>query len=361
MDGRLRLDKLASYVGKFLEKSRRKRLRQPNEDHEGLSCSAGSTQSPLGPGGISECSTSSKAECSDSLYYQPLNTDSLRPTSKDMEDEIKTALPLSALLAGQSASSSSSDDNNKIRMLDVDKRFQPLCRNLSLPPNFRSSEATVPIKSSPRSPDLGSEKASGAAVDDSPILSIPSVTTNKNESGGGDAPQPNIATEKELTQEKAEKTSVRKRRPLVNRPGSSDLDNLLSEDTDDDDDEYNLENKNQDNSISIEYVTLNGTGSEVHSRHVPLIPFDELMLIETLGMGRVSTIYRAAWSRPVLDPNVSHPSPSATAMLALKVAMVNQTTMDTSHVDELRREADIAARLDHPNICSLLGVAADAE
>ena len=27
----------------------------------------------------------------------------------------------------------------------------------------------------------------------------------------------------------------------------------------------------------------------------------------------------------------------------------------------LRREADIAARLDHPNICSLMGVAADAE
>jgi hypothetical protein len=37
-------------------------------------------------------------------------------------------------------------------------------------------------------------------------------------------------------------------------------------------------------------------GAGVENR--ALIPFDELMLIETLGVGRVSTIYRAAWQRP---------------------------------------------------------------
>jgi eukaryotic-like serine/threonine-protein kinase len=47
--------------------------------------------------------------------------------------------------------------------------------------------------------------------------------------------------------------------------------------------------------------------------------------------------------------------------VALKVAMINSITLDTSHVDELRREADIAARLSHPNICDLVGVAADQE
>ena len=48
-------------------------------------------------------------------------------------------------------------------------------------------------------------------------------------------------------------------------------------------------------------------------------------------------------------------------MVALKVAMINAETGDPSHINELRREADIAARLQHPNICDLVGVAADAE
>ena len=91
-------------------------------------------------------------------------------------------------------------------------------------------------------------------------------------------------------------------------------------------------------------------GRLVEARVVPLIPFDELMLIETIGMGRVSTIYRAAWQNPM-----------RVQMVALKVAMVNPETRDMSHVDELRREADIAARIKHPNVCELVGVAADAE
>ena len=91
---------------------------------------------------------------------------------------------------------------------------------------------------------------------------------------------------------------------------------------------------------------------------IPLIPFEELMLIETLGMGRVSTIYRAAWQRR----SANHfTAPVGVQMVALKVAMVNSETLDTSHVDELRREADIAARLQHPSICDLVGVAADTE
>jgi serine/threonine-protein kinase len=101
--------------------------------------------------------------------------------------------------------------------------------------------------------------------------------------------------------------------------------------------------------VTIPYLDANAYMGE--SRVVPLIPFDELMLIETLGTGRVSTIYRAAWQR----------GGAGVSMVALKVAMVNNITRDTSHVDELRREADIAARLSHPNICDLVGVAADQE
>jgi serine/threonine protein kinase len=82
--------------------------------------------------------------------------------------------------------------------------------------------------------------------------------------------------------------------------------------------------------------------------------------LETLGTGRVSTIYRAAWQR-AYDRDAVTPTPLGVYMVALKVAMVNTITGDTSHVDELRREADIAARLSHANICDLVGVAADAE
>jgi hypothetical protein len=46
-------------------------------------------------------------------------------------------------------------------------------------------------------------------------------------------------------------------------------------------------------------------------------------------------------------------------VVAMKVAMMSTLALDTSHVDELQPEADIAARLQHPNICDLIGVAPD--
>jgi len=149
-------------------------------------------------------------------------------------------------------------------------------------------------------------------------------------------------------------SSMRERRPLVNRQAASDLDRVGTQESDDD-------------GTSLDYLTVpafhGAVGAGIESRHIPLIPFDELMLIETIGTGRVSTIYRAAWQRA---HSQSFNSPTAAApggvqMVALKVAMVNTMTSDTSHVDELRREADIAARLDHPNICDLIGIAADPE
>jgi hypothetical protein len=134
----------------------------------------------------------------------------------------------------------------------------------------------------------------------------------------------------------------RQGRQLVNRPGSSNLD------------DYNFSNEPE-----LDYVSIpSSEGDGVENRVVPLIPFEEIMLIESLDSGRVSTIYRAAWQRRHTRDTSS---PVGVQMVALKVAMVNSNTGDTSHVDELRREADIAARLRHPNICDLVGVAADAE
>jgi hypothetical protein len=90
---------------------------------------------------------------------------------------------------------------------------------------------------------------------------------------------------------------------------------------------------------------------------IPLIPFEELKLIEMLGMGRVSTIYRAAWQRNQANAF----APACVEMVALKVATVNPETGDTSHVNELRREADVASMLQHPSVCELVGVTADEE
>lgn len=139
-----------------------------------------------------------------------------------------------------------------------------------------------------------------------------------------------------------------RRRKLVDRPASHDLDKS--------------EEVSMGSNKTIDYVTVptfdQGGGVLVEKRRsVPLIPFDELMLIETIGTGRVSTIYRAAWQRQsqamFLQDQVK--------MVALKVAMANGETGDTSYIDELRQEADIAARLQHACICDLIGVAADSD
>lgn len=109
---------------------------------------------------------------------------------------------------------------------------------------------------------------------------------------------------------------------------------------------------------TLDFLSVPGLSETESDRKVPLIPFEELMLIDTIGSGRISTIYRAAWQ---------HGKPSDDGlkdqiqMVALKVAMVKPNSNDSSSVDELRQEADIAARLNHPCVSSLVGVAADAE
>jgi hypothetical protein len=51
------------------------------------------------------------------------------------------------------------------------------------------------------------------------------------------------------------------------------------------------------------------------------------------------------------------PAPEGAHAVAMKVPMMSTVALDTSHIDELQREADIAARLQHSNICDLVGVA----
>ena len=106
----------------------------------------------------------------------------------------------------------------------------------------------------------------------------------------------------------------------------------------------------------MDFVTvpgLNGRGGieSQKSRSIPIIPFDELMLIETIGAGRISTIYRAAWQRAAAGDDTLQ---EQIQIVALKVAMFNANNNDSSNVDELRQEADIAARLNHPCVSTLV-------
>jgi len=80
--------------------------------------------------------------------------------------------------------------------------------------------------------------------------------------------------------------STRQRQPLVNYPTKSSLDYYIGDDHVD--------------QAELDYVTSPGLDALVVDsiagigRAIPLIPLDKIMLIETLGAGRISTIYQAA-------------------------------------------------------------------
>ena len=242
---------------------------------------------------------------SEALYFKPHPETTEVPTKFDLQEEIKSAVPLTRVL----------ESSGELMSAGVDRgSFLPLTRHLSL----NADERTPFLSMAGEAPGEGTRDDNR----DKPSLQ-----------------------EREAYEKVQDKPSMRVKRPLVKRRGSSDLDHRDLEDDDD---------------SSLGYISLPPSGGAVaHGREVPsipVIPFDELMLIETLGTGRVSTIYRAVW-RQLSTCNDT----SGVNMLALKVAMVNPKTFDSSHIDELRREADIAARLSHANVCELVGIAADSE
>jgi hypothetical protein len=298
MHGRLRLDKLANYIESFLEEAAKDQ--QQNTDP------ASDTGSSIS--GVSVTSLGKYSPVGGSVYFRPPPGTPDVPTPQEIQEEVEAGMPLTEMLASRNST-------NKLSSLPSSTgSFLPLRRHLSLPP--------IAIAPPSLSSNTATQKMRSAN-------SVARITLAKRTDEEEPSPEPSISMV---------------RRPLIKRQGNS---NLGDGDTDDDDER------------SFDYVTCDviaGTG--VANREIPLIPFQELMLIETLGMGRVSTIYRAAWQRKTAN---SFTAPVGIQMLALKVAMVNLETFNTSHVDELRREADIASRLQHPNICDLIGVAADSE
>mmetsp|Transcript_4053 Transcript_4053/g.10331 ORF Transcript_4053/g.10331 Transcript_4053/m.10331 type:complete len:947 (-) Transcript_4053:1904-4744(-) len=215
---------------------------------------------------------------------------------------------------------------------------------------YREVETAVPLADMLRSPDMPGLELPRLRKMQSMPEARPSfkLSMRPEPLGDGVLEQQNQSTDDADQKTRSDPQSPlvksdRQRRPLVNRRATPDL--------------GVFESASKLELQPLDYVTVpNATNNGSDSR-VALIPFDELMLIETIGTGRVSTIYRAAWQ----SAHFTEPSAMSVQMVALKVAMVNSQSGGTGHVDELRREADIAARLDHPNICDLVGVAADTE
>lgn len=299
MNGRLRMDRLADRIEAFLkEQQQAEGAKDASSDDTRAGASSVTSSPSTEPGG-------------GPLYYQAepkVDT----PTPRNIEEDLQSAVPLTHVLASRT-------DLAGVPSFPKLRKFHSMPPTSMAPPVDGALVSTrLAMRSTSKDGGHGGVDATGAT------RSSPHDSTgasNNQESGDrmGAVPPP---------------SSTRQRRPLVNRKASSNLDEFAEQ--------------------PLDYVTIPYLDSDAYmgeNRVIPLIPFDELMLIETLGTGRVSTIYRAAWQRESFGVQ----------MVALKVAMINGITGDTSHVDELRREADIAARLSHPNICDLIGVAADQE
>ena len=287
MSGRLRLDKFADLIEAFIRGQSESNERVSSSLSKNSSSSQDSVVSSIGgpgPGGP--------------LYFRTIDMpDTL--THTDIQEEIESAVPLTAVLA-------SSGDLR----LPHTPSFPKLRKQQSMPP---MTGLKLPSVDLPMRKDRVSEHARKPSIGGVSITSSPESIID-----------PRLKTH----------VATSDKRRLVNRPRTTNLDAFAN-------------TPETELSTELDYMTVSDVGAHMN---VPLIPFEELMLIEALGTGRVSTIYRSAWRRPN----------EGVQMLALKVAMIN-ITGDTAHVDELRREADIAARLSHPNIVDLVGVAADPE
>lgn len=360
MNGRLRLDKVAHLIESFLKKAKGK------DEHDRLHKDDCSCQEEGDSRGTQSISATGP------LYYNPeITTSSNSIAGRDLEEEITQAVPLAEVLASPIKSETLFDPNfaqlrryfsmpnelachgnnrystreheHESSQSGVQRTYEALQNDGIYTPRLTNShhgpppEIPVEPRWSGHRPGQPQQPCPthGAQALQPPLLACPAHGLQPRFGSSVD-----FVTEHEnndTTGSTADGTgeSMREKRPLVNRRAAPDLDRVA------------MEGESVDYlSVPQQYVGH----SKSEDRVVPLIPFDELMLIQPIGAGRVSTIYRAAWQNP-----------TGIQMVALKVAMVNPGTGDLSHVDELRREADIAARLKHPNICDLVGVAADSE
>jgi hypothetical protein len=337
MSGRLRLDKVAQYIGEFLKNA--KKTREQNKTHHRI----GSEGSGSGSCPCNVVRNIHQPSITGPLYFSKkdnvgrIQARSAVFTHETLQNEYISGVPLNQALKNHNGST------HDLLSLAVEESFVPLTRRHTMLPSKQTISSNVSLEEKTLAK---LESKPGAALDmqfDTPTNSertSPAHNTG-NEHGIHDQP---ITTSVQQTNDD-ETTSMRQQRPLVDRQGHSDLDYFIDE--------------SPETIPSVDYsIGQKSPPYLVTKREVPKIPFDELMLIEKLGIGRVSTIYRAAWRKAKPTDKTRRQN---IRMLALKVAMVNPETGDTSHIDEMRREADIAARLQHPNISELVGISEDHE
>ncbi|KAG7339382.1 protein tyrosine kinase [Nitzschia inconspicua] len=301
MNGRLRLDKLTQYVGEFLETAKEKNHHQQHQQAE-----------ETDQGDVASAATSSfeKSDLPGPLYFRPNAAPTVRRCTSSMD--LIRGVPLQQALKGNCG-----DSRNLLSSLTRDESFLPLSRSHTLLPPLPTTTAspvTTSVKKTHDELKIETVRSFNGANESISKADFPSHRDDNN----------NVTFSKRLSG---------KRRII----DDVDVPNPIQKNESDD----------SSNAFSI----------GLEKRHVPIIPFDELMLIETLGVGRVSTIYRAAWSPKRAGQDTQHPHD--VRMVALKVAMVHPETQDTMHIQELHREFEIAACLQHPNISHLVGIAED--
>ena len=113
-------------------------------------------------------------------------------------------------------------------------------------------------------------------------------------------------------------------------------------------------NENEIESKDAGVGLLGSLLNEDRKGEIPNIALARIKILETLGTGRISTIYRAIWERDSEEGNNDR-----FKVVALKVALLSDSSGE-DHLTEARGEADIATSLKHQNVCELLGVAYDS-
>lgn len=296
----MRLDRLSKSIEAFLERDQR-------GTEAGESSSSGSERQSLSsdsegpPNQPHVLSPERELGSSGTLYFHaPPPLEKRIASPQQIQQEMQRAVPLSQVLAVQG-------EGQKVPMRTSIGGSSMMRRSSSTPHSFLQQPLLPPV-AHPRLPHDGTGGDEDTGV---PIALVPNVEAGASE---------------------------RLRRTLVNREAT------------------NFDYVGGTDSMTPSVEAYRGFAED---RVIPLIPFSELMLVETLAVGRASTIYRAAWHR---KSQTEGDTPIENVeVVALKVATIDSETEDFSQIEELRREADIAAILKHPNVCDIVGVATDSE
>ena len=342
MQGRLRLDKLQQYVESYLQEARDQAnavgaMVDNDEKRAGNAATTSrppkaSESAPVLPSFPSQPKLRPRAGSISAVAYGPVYFHPRAQqgfTPRRLQEEIQSAVPLSRLLSSTSVGTHHGRRTSRNEQTSHAERPEISQSSEPLPYRPTSSQSSDSPKTSGQSTGEDSSSRSPPTPPATPLQPAANMRRRSHSDTGG---------------------AYRQRQMLVNRE-AAEFTNSPEHGT-----AALPEDDVSNGPIPPSGITVALESQQARrgrDRTVPLIPLNELMLIETLGTGRVSTIYRAAWQMPQRS--------ESPAIVALKVATTDPNTGDASCIEELHHEADIAAQLEHKNICRLMGVASDPE